>query len=127
MSSCRILVRCFVYASLVVLSASVAAAQEFGTLSIHVRPGSAEILIDDQHWTADGETDPLQVYLAPGPHRIQVRAPGRQTYASEVTIRAAETTALNVSLTVAAPPPAAPPRRPSSADGTPEPGSIVRV
>jgi hypothetical protein len=140
MSSNRVLVRFLVCALLAVLSASVAAAQEFGTLSIRARPAGAEILIDGEHWTGSGETGPLQVQLAPGSHRIEVRAPGRRTYVSDVTIRAGETTPLNVSLSVAAPrpepprpePPQAPapppaPRRPPSAAGPPQPGSVVEV
>ena len=66
MSPYRVLVRFLVCALLVVLSASVAAAQEFGTLSIRARPAGAEILIDGEHWTGSGETGPLQVQLAPG-------------------------------------------------------------
>ena len=60
MSSYRVLVRFLFYALLVVLSASVAAAQEFGTLSIQARPAGAEILIDGEHWTGSGETGPLR-------------------------------------------------------------------
>ena len=131
MSSYRVLVRFLVCALLVVLSASAAAAQEFGTLSIRARPAGAEILIDGEHWTGSGETGPLQVQLAPGSHRIEVRAPGRQTYVSDVTIRAGETTPLNVSLSMAAPlpepPPAPAPPRPPSAAGPPQPGSVVEV
>jgi PEGA domain len=129
MASYRVLVRFLVCTLLVVLSASVAAAQEFGTLSIRARPAGAEILIDGEHWTGSGETGPLQVQLAPGAHRIEVRAPGRQTYVSDVTIRAGETTPLNVSLSVAAPRPEPPPAplRPPSAAGPPQPGSVVEV
>jgi PEGA domain len=129
MSSYQLLVRFLICALLVVLSASVAAAQEFGTLSIRARPAGAEILIDGEQWTGSGETGPLQVQLTPGSHRIEVRAPGRQTYVSDVTIRAGQTTPLNVSLSVAAPqpepPPAPAPRRPPSAAGPPQPGSVV--
>ena len=66
MVSCRGLVRSFLYSLLVVLSASVAAAQEFGTLSIQARPAGAEILIDGEHWTGSGETGALNVQLARG-------------------------------------------------------------
>jgi hypothetical protein len=131
MSSYRVLVRFLVCALLVALSASVAAAQEFGTLSIWARPAGAEVLIDGEQWTGSGETGPLQVRLTPGSHRIEVRAPGRQTYVSDVTIRTGETTPLNVSLSVAAPrpepPPAPAPRRPPSAAGPPQPGSVFEV
>src|SRR5580765_2622676 len=111
MLSCRGLVRSFLYSLLVVLSASVAAAQEFGTLSIQARPASAEIFIDGEHWMGSAETGALNVQLAPGSHRVEVRAWGRQTYVSDVMIRAGETTPLNVSLAMDTPrpePPAVP-------------------
>src|SRR4029453_19182378 len=102
MSSYRVLVRFLVCTLLVVLSASVAAAQEFGTLSIRARPAGAEILIDGEHWTGSGETGPLQVQLP-----------------------------LNVSLSVAVPrpepPPAPAPPRPQSAAGPLQPGRVVEV
>ena len=121
MSPARVIVRFLVCALLVVPSASVAAAQESGTLSIRAQPAGAEIFIDGERWTGSGETGSLQVQLASGSHRVEVRAPGRQTYASNVTIRAGETTPLNVLLSVAAPrpepPPAQAPQRPPSAAG----------
>ena len=125
--SYRVLVRCLVCTMLAALSASVATAQEFGTLSIGVRPPEAEVFIDGERWTGS-DTGPLEVQLAAGRHRIEVRAPGRQTYVSDVTIRAGETTPLNVSLPVAAPrpepsPPPAPRRRPPAA-GPPQPRTV---
>ena len=113
----------------VLLLASVAAAQQFGTLAIQARPAGVEILVDGEHWTGNGETGPLLVQLAPGSHRIEIRAQGRRPYVSDVTIRAGETTPLNVSLPMAPPPP--PPelvrRTPPSAAGPPQPGSIVEM
>jgi hypothetical protein len=98
------------------LTATLAAAQQrtdFGTLSIQVRPPSAEIFIDGERWTPSNEAGPLQVQLSPGTHRVEIRSPGRQTFSRDVTIRAGETTPLNVALTeggensetVPAPPP----------------------
>jgi hypothetical protein len=84
------------------LTAATAAAQQridFGTLSIQVRPPNAEIFIDGERWSASNETGPLQVQLSPGTHRVEIRSPGRQTFAREITIRAGETTPLNVALT----------------------------
>ena len=87
--------------SLALTSATAAAQQriDFGTLSIQVRPPNAEIFIDDERWSASNETGPLQVQLSPGTHRVEIRSPGRQTFAREITIRAGETTPLNVALT----------------------------
>ena len=131
MPSYRELARFFLYALLILLPATVAAAQEFGTLSIQTRPAGAEIFIDGEHWTGSGETGPLQVQLGPGSHRIEVRAPRRRTYVSDVTIRAGETTPLNVSLSLEAPRPEPPqalaPRKPPSGAGPPQPGSVVEV
>ena len=117
------------------LTVTAAAAQQrsaFGTLSIQVRPPDAEILIDGDRWTASSETGPLQVQLSPGTHRVEVRSPGRQTFSREITIRAGETTPLNVALTqgepsdaVPSPPPA--PDRPSRAPQSPSTPSPVIV
>jgi hypothetical protein len=87
--------------SLALTSATAAAQQriDFGTLSIQVRPPNAEIFIDGERWSASNETGPLQVQLSPGTHRVEIRSPGRQTFAREITIRAGETTPLNVALT----------------------------
>lgn len=106
---------------LFVLGAAPAAAQQppdFGTLLIQVRPAGAEILIDGVQWPASETAEPLKLQLAPGSHKVEIRAPGRQTFAQTVTIRAGETLPLNVSLTaserpvVSPPPPPAPTPRP---------------
>jgi hypothetical protein len=99
------------------LTTTIAAARQrpdFGTLSIQVRPPDAEIIIDGERWTGSGEKDPLQVQLVPGRHSVEIRSPGRQTFIREITIRAGETTPLNVALTQgepsdALPAPASPP------------------
>jgi len=109
------------------LSASIANAQDFGTLSIQARPEGAEIRIDGERWTSSGDTSTLQVQLAAGVHRVEVRAPGRLPYLSDVTIRAGQTTPLNVALSMAPAPPAAVPRTPPSLAGPPEPGNVVQV
>jgi len=115
-------------ALLFALSASLGAAQDFGTLSIQARPEGAEIRIDGERWTGTGETSTLKVQLGAGVHRVEVRAPGRLPYVSDVTIRAGETTPLNVALSMAAaPPPALVPRTPPSPAGPPQPGSVVAV
>ena len=88
----------------VALTAGAAAAQQrtqFGTLSIQVRPPDAEIFIDGERWNASAESGPLQVQLPPGTHRVEVRSAGRQTFSREITIRAGETTPLNIALTQA--------------------------
>jgi hypothetical protein len=112
---------CLTIAS-IVFTATIAAAQqrtEFGTLSIQVRPPDAEIFIDGEHWTGSDANAPLQVQLSPGTHRVEMRAPGRQTFSATVTIRPGQTTPLNVSLVQAgsetAPPEPAPSPAPAPA------------
>src|SRR3954469_1997061 len=98
---------------------------DFGTLSIQVRPPDAEIFIDGERWTGSEENAPLQVQLSPGTHRVEIRSAGRQTFSRNLTIRAGETTPLNVSLVEGEssvppplpPPSSAPPPSPRSSEG----------
>lgn len=114
-----------------VIATSAAAQQrtEYGTLSIQVKPPDADVFIDGEKWTGSEGTAPLQVQLAPGTHRVEIRSPQRETFVREVTIRAGETTPVNVSLarsesTDAAPPPPAPPaQEPPAQPRSPRPSS----
>ena len=106
----------------IVLTATIATAQErneFGTLSMQVRPPDAEILIDGERWTGSEVNAPLQVQLSPGTHRVEMRAPGRQTFSATVTIRSGQTTPLNVSLLQTGPESAPPEPPPSPAPAPP--------
>jgi len=117
------------------LTATAAAQQrnDFGTISIQVRPPGAEVFIDGERWTPSNEAGPLQVQLSPGTHRVEVRSPGRQTFTREITIRAGETTPLNVALTQGEssdtpPPPPSFEHRPPTAQAPSGPSSgIVRT
>jgi PEGA domain-containing protein len=118
---------CLTIAS-IVFTATIATAQprtDFGTLSIQVRPPEAEILIDGERWTGSEANAPLQVQLSPGTHRVEMRAPGRQTFSATVTIRSGQTTPLNVSLLQigpeSAPPEPAPASPPVAPASTPRP------
>jgi len=108
-------VRVYLTLASIIFTATVTTAQqrsEFGTLSIQVRPPDAEIFIDGERWTGSEENAPLQVQLSPGTHRVEIRSAGRQTFSRNLTIRAGETTPLNVSLVEAessVPPPLPPP------------------
>jgi hypothetical protein len=116
-----------------VMSASpaLAAAQpagDFGNVSITARPPDAVVYIDGERWVTSDTNGALLVQLAPGRHRIEVRAPGHRPFATTVEVIRGETTPLNVSLPVTAgfedagPPPApAPPRQ------LPPPGPIQQV
>jgi PEGA domain len=140
MLPCRVSLRLALCLLSLGLTASLAPAQQrtdFGTLSIQVRPPDAEIFIDGERWTGSGESGrPFQVQLSPGTHRVELRSPGRQTFSRDITIRAGETTPLNVALaqgeSADTPPPPPPPppfeHRPPTAPAPSSPSSgIVRT
>jgi hypothetical protein len=119
-----------VLGALTALSATRAVAQQppdFGTLVLQVRPSNAEILIDGVQWPASETSDALKIQLAPGTHKVEIRAAGRQTFVQDVTINAGQSTPLNVSLTqsdrpvVSPPPPPAPTPRPRVPEQQPPP------
>lgn len=106
---------------LVASCASIAAAQPstpLGTLSIQVRPPNADVFIDGEKWVGAEAAGPLDVQLAPGRHRVELRAPGRRPYSTAVTIRAGETTPLNVVLPEGSEQPPVPERRSPAAPAT---------
>lgn len=70
----------------------------FGTLSIRVQPGDAEILIDGERWSAPSGQDRLSIQLSEGRHQIEVRREGMRTYVEDILIRRGATFTLNVSL-----------------------------
>ena len=71
---------------------------QFGTLSIRVIPGDAEVYVDGERWAGPSTADRLNIRLATGKHRIEVRKEGLTTYTEEVLIRQSATLSLNVSL-----------------------------
>ena len=125
MLSARLSVYLIASALFLAPTATVAAGQpsDFGTLSIQVRPPDAEIFVDGERWNGSEIAGALVIQLPPGVHRVDLRSPGRRTYSAEITIRAGETTPLNVALQGApmrAPEPTAPPPAP------PPPGAVMR-
>jgi hypothetical protein len=70
----------------------------FGTLSLRVQPGDAEILIDGERWNAPGNQDRISIELTEGRHKVEVRRQGMSTYTEDVLIRRGATMTLNVSL-----------------------------
>ena len=64
-----------------------------------MRPSDADILVDGEVWSAPEGEDQFVIELAEGPHRIEVRKDGFQTYATTVRVRRGESVRLNVSLT----------------------------
>jgi len=73
------------------------AAAGFGTLAIRVQPADAIVLIDGERWQSSG-LDRLVVAVPEGPHRIEIRKEGFDTYSSEITMAQGQTLPLNVSL-----------------------------
>ena len=71
---------------------------EFGTLAIRVQPGEADVLVDGESWDGPNGAERLVIQLPAGEHRIEVRREGFSPYTSTVSIRAGETTNVNVSL-----------------------------
>jgi hypothetical protein len=70
----------------------------YGTLSIRVQPGGAEVLIDGERWRGPENAERLVVQLSEGVHRVEVQKDGFQKYTAEVQVRRGETTPVNVSL-----------------------------
>jgi hypothetical protein len=70
----------------------------FGTLSIRVQPGDAEVLIDGEAWRGPGDLERLVVQVTEGAHRIVIRKPGFDEFSTEVEVRRGETATINVSL-----------------------------
>ena len=71
----------------------------YGSLSIRVQPGDAEILIDGERWEGAATTERFVVGLSAGRHVIEIQKPGYRRYTTEVTVRNGVTTPLNVLLT----------------------------
>jgi PEGA domain len=71
---------------------------ESASLSIRVQPANAEVFIDGERWDGPSGDARLIVQVAPGIHHVEVRHDGYRTYQSDVTVRAGETSPVNISL-----------------------------
>jgi PEGA domain len=71
----------------------------FGSLLLRVQPSDAEVMVDGQRWDAPQGEDQILIELAEGPHSIEVRKNGFQTYSTTVQVRRGQSVRLNVSLT----------------------------
>ena len=72
---------------------------DFGSLLLRVRPSDATVFVDGEPWTAPQGEDQFVIELTDGPHRVEVRKDGFQTYSTTVRVRRGDTVRLNVSLT----------------------------
>ena len=70
----------------------------FGTLSLSVQPGDANVLIDGEAWRGPQSQSRFSVQLAEGHHHLQIDKPGFETFSVDVDVKAGETTSLNVAL-----------------------------
>lgn len=70
----------------------------FGSLSIRIQPGDADVLIDGERWTGSTGQDRLVVQLPEGRHHVEVRKSGFESFAGDVDINRGETVPLNISL-----------------------------
>jgi hypothetical protein len=70
----------------------------FGSLSIRVQPGDADITVDGEKWRAPEGQDRVVIELPEGRHTIEIQKSGYRTYVTDVDVRRGETTPLNVSL-----------------------------
>lgn len=71
----------------------------FGSLLLRVRPSDAEVMVDGEKWMPTQGDDQFVIELADGPHSIEVRKNGFQTYSTTVQVRRGQSVRLNVSLT----------------------------
>ncbi len=71
-------------------------APSFGRLLVRVQPPDAEVWIDGALWGSLAGMDAVTIHIGAGPHRLEIRRAGYQSFVSEVTIPAGATEALNV-------------------------------
>jgi PEGA domain-containing protein len=76
-----------------------AANADYGTISLRVQPGDANITIDGEKWEGPGDGERLSVQLPAGVHNVQIRKDGFRAYITDITVKRGETTPLNVALT----------------------------
>lgn len=69
----------------------------YGTLTVHVQPRNAEVLIDGERWDVD-QDGRVEVQTAEGRHHVEVRTRGARPFAQDVEVRRGQVTPLNVSL-----------------------------
>ena len=69
----------------------------FGTLSLRIQPGDAEVLIDGERWTTTPGDSRMNIRLSPGRHKIEIRKDGFERYSEEIGVRENTMFTLNVS------------------------------
>ena len=75
-----------------------ATGENFGSISIRVQPGDAEVFVDGERWTTPENHERLVIQLSDGRHRVEIKKAGYEAFSSEVQIQRGETQTMNVSL-----------------------------
>ena len=75
------------------------AVSKFGSLSLRVQPGDAEVLVDCEVWMGAFDEERLVIQLGAGTHHIEIRKDGYRSYLTDVSIATGQTRTLNVALT----------------------------
>jgi hypothetical protein len=75
-----------------------AEANAYGTLSVRVQPGSADVIVDGEKWQGPQGQERIFIELPEGRHTVEIQKSGFRTYVTEVDVRRGDTTPLNVSL-----------------------------
>jgi PEGA domain len=70
----------------------------YGTLSVRVQPGGADVVVDNEKWNGPEGQERLFIELPEGRHTVEIRKSGFRSYITDVDIRRGETASLNVSL-----------------------------
>jgi PEGA domain len=70
----------------------------YGTLSVRVQPGGADIIVDNERWDGPAGQERIFIELPEGRHQVEIRKSGYRTYITEIEVRRGETASLNVSL-----------------------------
>lgn len=71
----------------------------FGTLSVAVQPGGADIFVDGQRWEGPQGEERVLIQVPGGSHHVEVRKDGFDTYATDVDVQRGATIDLSISLT----------------------------
>jgi len=69
----------------------------FGTLSLRIRPANASVIIDGERWMSSDEGQ-YTIQIAAGTHHVEVSAPGRDRFSTQIQVREGETVPLDVML-----------------------------
>jgi hypothetical protein len=96
-----------------------------GRLRLDVQPGGALQLYVDGYYVGTSVDLQNELELAAGPHKIEIRAPGYETLALDVTIAPSRSITYRGALNVAATKPAAERSVPTPADLPPAPPSTL--